>query len=648
MTAEQTITPIVQGLLPRFAPGFLADHAGQIMTDPSIALVELVANASDAGADRVDITWPNSVPGRMAVEDNGTGMTREEFDHRWLTLSYNRAQEQGEDIHFPARNRMSNRKAFGRNGKGRHAVFCFSDNYFVETWKDGYCSIFEVVRSSGLTPLAVREVRPAHVKPGHGTEISTIVDRNHLPVDVVRTLIGSKFVADPSFSIYVNGEAVLLTDLNELCEMETVSVEGYGTVIVRRFDSTGISRTSKQHGVAWWVNGRLVGDTSWKSLEGAYLDARSSEAKRYTFVAEADILADQVKPDWTDFYSSSKTSAVRQPVERRILEQLQELMQDVRRERKVAILREHKKLLAGLPPISQAQMGKFLDEIQKKCPSMGQAELSTAAAVLAMLEQSRSGYELLDKLANLKPDDLDGLNQVLESWTVHEVQVVLSELDWRLKLIDRLTELIHDSSSDELHDIQPLFERGLWIFGPEYEAVDFMANRTLATIVRAFFKKQGILVTNPRNRPDIVALPDGSISLCSSDSYDNRGEVSGVSKVVIVELKRGGVEITLQEQIQALEYAGQLRTRGVVQPATQIVGFVLGATVAEDAQEEMVKGSTKIYARDYGSVLRQAHARTFHLQRKLAAARSADIRIDPDVLRVLETPDQGVLFDSVL
>ena len=32
-----------------FGPKFLQDHAGHIMTDPRIALVELVANSYDAG-----------------------------------------------------------------------------------------------------------------------------------------------------------------------------------------------------------------------------------------------------------------------------------------------------------------------------------------------------------------------------------------------------------------------------------------------------------------------------------------------------------------------------------------------------------------------------------------------------------------------
>jgi hypothetical protein len=38
-----------------FGAGFLRDHVGQIMGDPEIAILELIANSYDAGASRVDV-----------------------------------------------------------------------------------------------------------------------------------------------------------------------------------------------------------------------------------------------------------------------------------------------------------------------------------------------------------------------------------------------------------------------------------------------------------------------------------------------------------------------------------------------------------------------------------------------------------------
>src|SRR5436305_1930258 len=84
-----------------FGDRFLADHAGQIISEPRVAIVELVANAYDAGATKVKITWPEKLGDYFEIADNGTGMTPEEFTRRWKHFNYSRRDEQGEDVTFP-------------------------------------------------------------------------------------------------------------------------------------------------------------------------------------------------------------------------------------------------------------------------------------------------------------------------------------------------------------------------------------------------------------------------------------------------------------------------------------------------------------------------------------------------------------------
>src|ERR1700734_1405639 len=84
-----------------FGAGFLRDHVGQIIDDPTIAISELVANCYDAGANEVYVQWPNLPGETVSVSDNGTGMTQEEFGRRWRTLSYDRTKEQGTEVVFP-------------------------------------------------------------------------------------------------------------------------------------------------------------------------------------------------------------------------------------------------------------------------------------------------------------------------------------------------------------------------------------------------------------------------------------------------------------------------------------------------------------------------------------------------------------------
>lgn len=65
---------------PSYSPRFLDRYTGRISSDPKTAIMEIVANAWDAGATKVDITWPlESIGGTISIQDNGSGMTDEEF-----------------------------------------------------------------------------------------------------------------------------------------------------------------------------------------------------------------------------------------------------------------------------------------------------------------------------------------------------------------------------------------------------------------------------------------------------------------------------------------------------------------------------------------------------------------------------------------
>ena len=268
------------------------------MSDPKIAIVELVANAWDAGATQVDITWPTDPAGEFNIEDNGTGMSEKEFRTRWLKLGYDRRAIQGDDVTFPPDVHAHPRRAYGRNGKGRHAMFCFAYSYNIElcTIGDRSCR-FKVERlfDSERDPIRITPDGIA-TKAAHGVRLQAVLvpNQRYMNMATVRDLIGSKFISDPSFGINVNTERLELQDLAHRIDSQSLHVPGVGDVVVHIIDSGDVGRTSKQHGVAWWVNKRLVGEASWRDFDTSWLDARSSEAKRYTFIVEADILAQEV------------------------------------------------------------------------------------------------------------------------------------------------------------------------------------------------------------------------------------------------------------------------------------------------------------------------------------------------------------------
>jgi hypothetical protein len=111
---------IIQGSL--FEEDYLIRTLGSLATAPEIALAELVANAWDAGATIVDIFIPEIKGENIIIEDNGIGLTKEEFYNRWMKLGYNRIKHQGKKVRFPKSVDLQ-RYAYGRNGVGRHGCY---------------------------------------------------------------------------------------------------------------------------------------------------------------------------------------------------------------------------------------------------------------------------------------------------------------------------------------------------------------------------------------------------------------------------------------------------------------------------------------------------------------------------------------------
>jgi hypothetical protein len=308
-------------------------------------------------------------------------MTTGEFEERWKTLCYNRLQAQGAEVVSP--NKLKSRRiAFGKSGKGRHGAFCFADSYHVKTCRNGKGIEVYVERTDGgISPFRC-ELRSEFESDDHGTVIRGELKRNLLKEIELKELIGAKFAVDPSFLILVNREKIQLLQLKSLAS-SPVQVGDLGTVTIHRVDSEVQDRTVQLRGIAWWVNGRAVGTPSWEGLdgEGAYLDGRTSLARRYSFIVEADLLNKDVKEDWTEFRASPRSNAVRAAVHKFVLQSLNEIQASTRRERKRAALSENRAILKDLPRASQNAVAEFVQHVQETCPTLSERDLFRTAEI---------------------------------------------------------------------------------------------------------------------------------------------------------------------------------------------------------------------------------------------------------------------------
>ncbi len=72
---------------------------------------------------------------------------------------------------------------------------------------------------------------------------------------------------------------------------------------------------------------------------------------------------------------------------------------------------------------------------------------------------------------------MEDLTELLQKWDVDVAKIVLDEIEYRTTLLEKLQSKVLSTLTDEVQELQPLFRRGLWIFGPEYETIEYTANQ---------------------------------------------------------------------------------------------------------------------------------------------------------------------------
>jgi hypothetical protein len=335
-----------QGCL--FEEDFLRRTLGAIANRPEIALTELVANAWDAGASKVEIVLPEDLDQQLRITDDGTGMSAADFRRKWMTLGYDRVKNQGNIAEFPPGREGAVRPAYGRNGVGRHGMLCFASEYEVRTRKGGIESIFNVETTRGKDPFRIAREETRKVR-GHGTTLSAKIERNLPSADHITTVLSARFLHDPQFSFSVNGRSIPLADHQGLVNEETLSF-GDGNIAQAFFvDSTRAARTTQYQGVAFWVGGRLVGEPGWVTHGKVFLDGRTRIAKRYTVIVKSEDLYDEISPDWTEFKRTARVEAflevVAAYVQRVFLRLSEERIQDTTE----TVLRQGRRILILSP-----------------------------------------------------------------------------------------------------------------------------------------------------------------------------------------------------------------------------------------------------------------------------------------------------------
>lgn len=610
----------VQGSL--FEEDYLIRTLGSLATSPEIALTELVANAWDAGATTVDIFIPEEKGQNLIIEDNGIGLTKDEFYSRWMKLGYNRIKHQGKKVKFPKGVDLQ-RHAYGRNGVGRHGMLCFNNIYEVITNSNGKESHFTITTKSEKEPFIIKSEKFEKSK-NVGTKLVVEVQKNLPKPKQILEVISARFLHDPKFKVSINRQTIQLEEHSGLVFTEETTV-GKVKLKIHLIDSKKSRKSTIYQGIAFWQGGRLVGEPSWIVGKNMVLDGRTKHAKRYSVVVETNDLADYIREDWTGFKNQKELDKVFDKVDEVVQNMFSKIARENIEETTKQIKNEYKKEYSSLSPLGKYEFNEAIENLTINNPTARQEAINLAVETVINLEKTRSGSELLQRLSILSEEDIDGLNKLLHKWSVKDALTVLDEIDNRISVIEAIRKLGNDKTVDELHVLHPLIASARWIFGPEFDSPEYSSNNQLQTTVEKVFgnKIDKDVFKNHKKRPDIVVKGNSTFSITGTQKVDNESQLNTTDKILIIELKRGGFKLTRDERNQAANYVEDFLGCGTIIGTPYINAFVVGETFNEKIQpihsikDESGRENGKVQICLFSQIVDSAEARLFNLRKRL-------------------------------
>lgn len=544
-----------------------------------------------------------------------------------MKLRYNRLKNQGRDVIFP--DGVNNKRiAFGRNGVGRHGLFCFGNEYVVITQKEGKKLTFKIKPNVQNEPFAVIE-RKEEISDGHGTRLEVVVTKNLPKSNKMIEILSARFLHDPQFRITVNHTTLDISDLTGGQEPIELRVEGTDIELTAYFiDTTKAGRKSIFQGIAFWQSGRLVGEPSWVLGKTMILDGRTTLAKRYTFIFKSEDLSDYIKEDWSGFKDCDETEMMFNKVESFVNQCFDDTAST-----SAEIVTENldssiKASLKTLNPLVREEVKDVITGIVKNNPKVKQDSVDLVVQTVINLEKSKNGHDLLEKLSHLSADDINGLNELLSKWTVGDALVVLNEIDRRLSIITAIRKLSSEKTTDELHVLHPMIAESRWLFGPEYESSEYIFNRQMRTAVSKIFGEDKLHTVdiNYKKRPDLICLPSSTIGVTGIEEMTADLNLAKVRNLLLIELKKGAFKITREERNQAQGYVEDLLASNLGNEC-QITAYVVGDSIADNLKSPIKVGDGNqgtIYVTTYDQLVDTAERRMFGL-RQIIASRYDDI-----------------------
>lgn len=581
---------------------------------------ELVSNAWDADAERVDIEIPTGMlndASEITVEDNGSGMSDQAVREAYLVVGRDRRKAEG-DNPTP----KHGRRLQGRKGIGKFSGFGIAREIEVETVHEGEVSRFVMNYGALERNAENREISmpplPSTGMVEKGTKVTlrdiTKFRTRSIDVQNIRRRLARRFsiIGQNEFDIYVNGERIspeerdlqrlLERDAEEnpyLWEYDDVEIQSEtGWKVsgwIGALDRTQELEDGIQRGIVVMARGKLV-------QEPFVFDATVGQQFALSYLV-GELNAEFVDED-EDTIGTTRNSLVWDTVAnaafkewgaREVNRVAREWAEKRRKENEARLARNPKyiEFRQRAEEIDNRRAMKIADNLVKdviKNNVVGSdAEQDKVIQQCLTFLEFDAFWDLAEELAATPTEDTQQVLRLFREWEVVEAKEMARVTEGRITTIEKLQKLI-DENALEVPDLHNFLKEFPWVLDPRWTLV----------ADEVYFSK--LLRDRFPEAPETPEVDRRIDFLCVSEG-DN---------LVVVEIKRPQSRASQKELQQIEEYVLFLRNlaNNTTDPEfkfSTVVGYLLcgnlvGTPYVRGRRD--VLASSRIYIRLYSDLLR--------------------------------------------
>ena len=588
------------------------DHLGiKLYSKFPPVVAELISNSYDADAENViiKIDYINKV---VTVCDDGIGMNHEELNENFLKIGRNRRKAERTGL-----SKIKKRKVTGKKGLGKLAVFGIAKTIEVHSIKDNIKNAFSMNYDelkaeidNEYMPKVLYENIKVNQSPQTKIVIRDITQKKIMDVESLACNLSKRF------SFYDSDFKVELLDLNSGKKIEitkSIYFEKLDKEFEWLFPKDFENELNQAEWVTWLKNNNVTGKIYTKKTP-----FHKSEAGFYIYVrnklaAENDFFDDRANDtfngyvtgyfnidfiddsDEVDYISTDRKNILWESDEKlvelkrnlnKLVGKVASLWKEGRRQKKETQLNLPPNFFDGLSPLEVSSIKRVKETLLSNS-----IETDSIDSLKRVLDSMRVLYKFESFQKYI--EDLDDENLTVEKvekitndWEYIESKELAKISIGRIRAIEQFEKYIRNDAS-ETKVIQPFLEKFPWILDPRITT--FEREVTFKKILKDNFPDSELEESN-RRLDFLCNLVNGEL--------------------IIIELKRPRIKISLKEIRQAREYERFLLKNHKESIEKGVKTFLISDQFEMDEETKdfysSLEQTKKLKIRSYSDLLQQA------------------------------------------